>query len=169
MKSSWFSKIAGFFPATYSKIYSMASTFQGFYLDFNQFSIVCNIPRRLFNGRFRNFQNILLVTKQSFNWINMMTLGKKLSTERFSDVPDDLKRSFSTWKSHATTQIWLFFKKKVFISSRSEIRAVSRAPAIIKDGELYIDNQFQPLTIITKSSILDVVAVLDPPLIINNF
>ena len=35
----------------------------------------------------------------------MMTLGKKLSTERFSDVPDDLKRSFSTWKSHATTQI----------------------------------------------------------------
>ena len=60
-------------------------------------------------------------------------------------------------------------KKKVFISSRLEIRAVSRAPAIIKDGELYIDNQFQPLTIITKSSILDVVAVLDPPLIINDF
>ena len=30
MKDSYFSKIAGFFPATYSKIYTMAGTFKDF-------------------------------------------------------------------------------------------------------------------------------------------
>ena len=37
---------------------------------------------------------------------------------------------------------------------------------IIRGGFVIIVNGFQPLTIITKSSILDVAAVLDPPLII---
>ena len=37
--------------------------------------------------------------------LNIMTLGKRHSKENFSDVLDDLKRSFSTGKSHAVTQI----------------------------------------------------------------
>ena len=36
---------------------------------------------------------------------NIMTLGKSYSNEHFSDVSDDLKRSFSIGKSHAATQI----------------------------------------------------------------
>ena len=36
--------------------------------------------------------------------LNIMTLGKRHSKEHFSDVLDDLKRSFSTGKSHAATQ-----------------------------------------------------------------
>ena len=37
--------------------------------------------------------------------LNIMTVGKKNSEEHFSDVLDDLERSFSTGKSHAATQI----------------------------------------------------------------
>ena len=37
--------------------------------------------------------------------LNTMTLGKKHSKEHFSEVLDDLKRSFSTGKSQAATQI----------------------------------------------------------------
>ena len=37
--------------------------------------------------------------------LNIMTLGKRHSKEHFADVLDDLKKSFSTGKSHAATQI----------------------------------------------------------------
>ena len=49
--------------------------------------------------------------------------------------------------------------------SFKETRGGSRTAATYK-MELFviIVNSFQPLTIITKSSILDVAAVLDPPL-----
>ena len=55
---------------------------------------------------------------------------------------------------------------KMFTWSGKIIRGGSRTAAISK-MELFviIVNGFQPLTIITKSSILDVAAVLDPPLI----
>ena len=54
-KSSHFSKVAGLFLASFAKINAVTGIFQGFYLDFKQFSIVCNISRRLSNGRFRKF------------------------------------------------------------------------------------------------------------------
>ena len=45
-------------------------------------------------------------------------------------------------------------------------RCGSRAPATSKmEHFVTIVNGFQPLTIITKRSILDVAAVLDPPLV----
>ena len=49
------------------------------------------------------------------------------------------------------------------------VRGGSRTAATSK-VELFviIVNGFQPLTIITKSSTLDVAAVLDPPLIVDN-
>ena len=47
------------------------------------------------------------------------------------------------------------------------LRGGSRAAAASKkDCSVIIVNGFQPLTIITKRSILDVVAALDPPLIL---
>ena len=51
---------------------------------------------------------------------------------------------------------------------RGVIRGGSRTAATSKI-ELFviIVNGFQPLTIITKCSILDVVSVLDPPLVIE--
>ena len=55
---------------------------------------------------------------------------------------------------------------KMFAWSGKIFRGGSTTAAISK-MELFviIVNSFQPLTIITKSSILDVAAVLDPPLI----
>ena len=55
VRGSHFSKTAGFFPATLCKMNTVKGIFQGFYLDFKQFSIVCNISRRLSNGKFRKF------------------------------------------------------------------------------------------------------------------
>ena len=46
VKGSYFSKITGFSPATFAKINTVTGIFQGFFLDFKQFSIVCNICRR---------------------------------------------------------------------------------------------------------------------------
>ena len=54
-RSSYFSKVAGLFLANFAKINTVTGIFQGFYLGFKQFSIVCNISRRLSNGRFRKF------------------------------------------------------------------------------------------------------------------
>ena len=49
------------------------------------------------------------------------------------------------------------------------IRGRSRAAVISKmERFVIIVNGFQPLTMITKRSILDVAAVLDPPLITRN-
>ena len=48
---------------------------------------------------------------------------------------------------------------------RDKARGVSRTAAISKmEGFVLMVNGFQPLTIITKCSILDVAAALDPPL-----
>ena len=48
------------------------------------------------------------------------------------------------------------------------LRGESRAAATSKmERFVTIVNGFQPLTIITKRSILDVAAALDPPLILN--
>ena len=46
---------AGSFPATFVKITTVTGIFEGFYLDFKQFSIVCNTSRRLSNARYRKF------------------------------------------------------------------------------------------------------------------
>ena len=54
-RSSYFSKVAGLFLANFAKINTVTGIFQEFYLGFKQFSIVCNISRRLSNGRFRKF------------------------------------------------------------------------------------------------------------------
>ena len=54
VKGSYFSKIAGF-PITFSKMNNVTGIFEGFYRDFKQFSIVCNIWRRYSNGRFCKF------------------------------------------------------------------------------------------------------------------
>ena len=58
------------------------------------------------------------------------------------------------------------FSNKIGKKSSSITKGGSRTAATFK-MELFviIVNGFQPLTIITKSSILDVAAVLDPPLI----
>ena len=49
--------------------------------------------------------------------------------------------------------------------SKSSLRSGSRAAALSKmEHFVIIDSGFQPLTIITKRSILDVAAALDPPL-----
>ena len=45
MKGSYFGKIAGFFPTILAKINTVTGIFQGLYLDFKQFSFVCNISR----------------------------------------------------------------------------------------------------------------------------
>ena len=42
--------IVGFFLTTFAKINTVTGIFQGFYLDFKQFSIVCNISRSISNG-----------------------------------------------------------------------------------------------------------------------
>ena len=52
-----------------------------------------------------------------------------------------------------------------FISNLVQIRGRSRAAATSKmDFFVIIVNRWKPLTIITKHSILDVAAALDPPL-----
>ena len=51
-----YTTVTGFFPATFAKINTVTGIFQGFYLDFQQFSIVCKISGILSNGRFRKFQ-----------------------------------------------------------------------------------------------------------------
>ena len=55
VKGSYFCKNASFFPATLAKMNTVTGIFQGFYPDFKQFCIVCNISRRLSNNRFRKF------------------------------------------------------------------------------------------------------------------
>ena len=62
VKGLYFSKIAGFFPATFAKINTVTGIFQGFFLDFKQYSIVSNISRRFSNGRFRKFSDVFSVT-----------------------------------------------------------------------------------------------------------
>ena len=47
VKGSYFSKNTSFFPATFAKINTVTGIFPGFYLDFKQFPIECNISRRL--------------------------------------------------------------------------------------------------------------------------
>ena len=52
------------------------------------------------------------------------------------------------------------------LSSTNKIRGGSRAAATLKiEHFVIIVSGFQPLTIITKRSILDVVVALDPPLV----
>ena len=55
VKGSYFSKVVGLFLANFAKINTIRGVFQGFYLDFKQFFIVCSISRRLSNGKFRKF------------------------------------------------------------------------------------------------------------------
>ena len=43
------------FLSNFAKINTVRGIFQAFYLGFRQFSIVCNISRRLSKGRFRKF------------------------------------------------------------------------------------------------------------------
>ena len=58
--------------------------------------------------------------------------------------------------------------KELFLTKIDLIRGGSRAAATSKmDCFLIIVNGFQPLTIITKHSILDVAAALDPPLLVK--
>ena len=58
--------------------------------------------------------------------------------------------------------------RKKYISTDSIIRGGSRAAATSKmECFVIIVNNFQPLTIITKRSILDVLTVLDPSLTID--
>ena len=64
VKDSYFSKVAGFFLATFSKINTLTGIFKGFYLAFKQAPIVSTISRRLSDSRFRKFQGIFLETKQ---------------------------------------------------------------------------------------------------------
>ena len=54
-RSSYFSQVAGLFLANFAKINTVKGIFQGFYLGFKPFSIVCNISRRHSNGRFPKF------------------------------------------------------------------------------------------------------------------
>ena len=54
-RSSYFSKVAGLFLPNFAKINTITVIFQGFSLDFKQFSIVCNVSRRPSSGRFRKF------------------------------------------------------------------------------------------------------------------
>ena len=65
--------------------------------------------------------------------------------------------------------VFLSCKKQIIqvicIANQSMARSGSRAAAIFKMGRfVIIVNGFQPLTIITKHAILDVAAILDPPL-----
>ena len=60
-----------------------------------------------------------------------MTLGKSHSKEHFSDVPDDLKRHFFLHGRVMQRRRFDFASKKCFISSRSDIRSVSRIAAVI--------------------------------------
>ena len=64
----------------------------------------------------------------------------------------------------------IFFVRSKAYLGPYQTRGGSRAAATFK-MELFviIVNGFQPLTIITKYSILDVAAVLDPPLICVKF
>ena len=55
VKSSYFGKVTGLFLTSFLKINTVTGIFQGFYLDFKQFAVVCNISKRLSNGRFRKF------------------------------------------------------------------------------------------------------------------
>ena len=55
VKGSFSSNVTGFFRANFAKINTVTGIFQGFYLDLKQFSVVCNISRRLSNGTFRKF------------------------------------------------------------------------------------------------------------------
>ena len=70
-----------------------------------------------------------------------------------------------------TTGTWVKFLTVSWNSKFVDIiRSGSRAAATSKmELCVIIVNDFQPLTIITKRSILDVAAVLDPPLISNFF
>ena len=65
--------------------------------------------------------------------------------------------------------VFLSCKKQIIqvicIANQSMARSGSRTAAIFKMGRfVIIVNGFQPLTIITKHAILDVAAILDPPL-----
>ena len=62
--------------------------------------------------------------------LNIMTLGTRHSKEHFSDVLDDLKRSFLLGRVMQRRR-FDFAPKKCFISSRSDIRGVSRIAAVI--------------------------------------
>ena len=64
-------------------------------------------------------------------------LRKRHSKKYFSDVLDDLKRSFSVQQQRRFD----FVSKKCFINSRTEIRGLSRTAAVIQDGELRSDNK----------------------------
>ena len=55
VKGSYVRIIVGFFLTTLAKINTVTGIFQGFYLDFKNFPIVCNISRRPCDGRFRKF------------------------------------------------------------------------------------------------------------------
>ena len=65
VKGSYFSKIAGFFPTTFASINTVTGISQGFFLDFKQFSIVCNVSRSIPTTDSVDFK-IFSVIKQSF-------------------------------------------------------------------------------------------------------
>ena len=65
VKGSYASIIEDFSLTTFAKINTVTGIFQKFYLDFKQFSVVCDISRSLSNDRFVNFKFTL--TKQSFS------------------------------------------------------------------------------------------------------
>ena len=68
-------------------------------------------------------------------------------------------------KIHLFWQVIAFFCYVAIKISHNDIRGGSRASATSKmECFVIIVNGFQPLTIITKHSILDVAAALDPPL-----
>ena len=55
VKGSYFRRVSGLYPATYAKIKVGIGIFQGFYLEFKEFSVVYNISKRFSNSTFRKF------------------------------------------------------------------------------------------------------------------
>ena len=85
--------------------------------------------------------------------------------ERFLIIANDWKPLIVITKHSrsASHELYFHFKAKTFIITES--RGGSRAVATSKmERFVIIVTGFQPLTIITKCFILDVVAALDPPL-----
>ena len=68
-------------------------------------------------------------------------------------------------RERAVPDVFLFFEKVLYEVNATRLRGGSRTAATFKmERFVIIVNGFQPLITITKRSILDVAAVLDPPL-----
>ena len=66
--------------------------------------------------------------------------------------------------------MFCFYKRVVMDYFNTGFRGGSRAATAFKmECFVIIVNVFQPLTIITNRSILDVAAALDPPLVLTKF